>query len=145
LIGLVFLVTAGIIVIYLYSGTISFGPAQKNVAPKTIKKQISINIGIWLLLLAWGYFLERYDILYSSSGVVYGASYTDTHVVLPATWVRSISCLVLAGLAFFQIYINRLKWLITGGLAVLTIGIIETVILPAGIQNFVVEPNELQL
>lgn len=144
-IGLVFFITVALIIVYMYSGTVSVVSTKKINIPDSIKKQISINAGIWLLLLAWGYYLERYSILNSESGVVYGASYVDVTILLPVFWILCVLCLLLALLAFVQLYQNRFKWLLAGGAGTLIVGIIGSVILPGVVQNFVVQPNELQL
>ncbi|HLR76296.1 MAG TPA: UPF0182 family protein, partial [Balneolaceae bacterium] len=142
---LVFFITAAMIVLYLYSGEIRLTSQRKLNVPDSIKKQLFINIGIWLLLLSWGFYLDRYNILNSQSGVVYGAGYTDVNFILPATWIVCIMCFLLALLAFFQLYRKQIKWLVLSGAATVGVGIIGLVILPAAIQNFVVQPNELQL
>src|SRR5699024_1823276 len=107
LISLVFFVTIALIILFLYSGALSVGPSRKIIAADGIKKQISSNLGIWLLLLSWGFYLDRYNILYSESGVVYGASYVDVNIILPVTWILTVLCFLLALLAFYQLYKNR--------------------------------------
>ncbi|HEX6982720.1 MAG TPA: UPF0182 family protein [Balneolaceae bacterium] len=145
LISLVFFVTIALIILYIYSGALSIAPSKRITAAGGIKKQVSVNLGIWLLLLSWGYYLDRYNILYSESGIVYGASYVDVSINLPVTWVLCMLCFLLALLAFFQLYKNRFKWLLIGGLATFVIGAIGTAIVPAITQSYVVEPNELEL
>lgn len=145
LVSLVFFVTIAIIILYIYSGALSIASNKKISATSAVKKQISVNVGIWLLLLSWGYFLERYSLLYNKNGVVYGADYVDIHVKLPVIWILCVLCLLLAIVAFFQLYKNRFKWLLIGGVATFVIGALGTAILPGLVQSFMVEPNELQL
>jgi uncharacterized membrane protein (UPF0182 family) len=114
-------------------------------AASGVKKHISINLGIWLLLLSWGYYLERYNLLYNETGAVYGASYVDIAVKLPVIWILFVLCFLLAFVAFFQIYKSRFKWLIVGGLATIVIGAIGSGLLPGAFQKFIVEPSELEL
>jgi hypothetical protein len=45
---------------------------------------VFFNTGIVLLLLAFGYYLDRYDLLYSDLGAVHGAGWTDDNIRLPA-------------------------------------------------------------
>ena len=142
--SLVFFVTVATIILYIYSGALSLS-GKSLMAPSGIKKHISINLGIWLLLLAWGYYLQRYDLLYNASGVVYGASYVDVNIKLPVYWILCVLCLVLSLLAFSQLYKNRFKWLAVGGVATILIGGIGSGILPGIVQKFVVEPSELQI
>ena len=42
-------------------------------------------LGLIVLVKAWGYFLGKFNLLYSTrGGLVTGASYTDIHAELPA-------------------------------------------------------------
>ena len=50
-----------------------------QVAP-TVKKHLIFLGGIIVLLLAWGYQLKIYGLLYSTLGPAFGASYTDVHI-----------------------------------------------------------------
>ncbi|WP_138429913.1 UPF0182 family membrane protein [Fodinibius saliphilus] len=143
--SLVFFVTAITILLYVYSGALSLGSSKKVIASSGIKRHISINIGIWLLLLSWGYYLQRYNLLYNSGGAVYGAGYIDINVRLPIIWLLCILSLALAAFAFFQLYKSQFKWLIIGGVATILIGGIGNGLLPGMVQQFIVEPSELQL
>jgi uncharacterized membrane protein (UPF0182 family) len=145
LVSLVFFVTIATIILYVYSGALSVQSAKKLSASSGVKKHISINLGIWLLLLSWGYYLQRYDLLYSAGGAVYGAGYVDLNIKLPVIWILTILCLVLAGIAFFQLYKSKFKWLLIGGVATVVIGGVGNALLPGVVQKFVVEPSELQL
>lgn len=143
--SLVFFITIATIILYIYSGAISLRSTKEIVAPSDIKKHISINLGIWFLLLSWGYYLERYNLLYNPNGAVFGAGYIDMNIRLPVIWILTILCLILAAFAFYQIYKSQLKWLIYGGIATILVGGIGNGLLPGAIQSFVVEPSELQL
>ena len=143
--SLVFFVTIITIILYIYSGAISLRSKNKISAPSKVKKQIVINLGLWFLLLAWGFYLDRYNLLYSEQGAAYGASYVDINVTLPILWITCLLCLGLGLLSFFQLYKSRLKWLIVGGAATLVIGGVGLNFLPGVVQQFTVEPSELQL
>lgn len=144
LVSLVFFVTVATIVLYVYSGALSIRSTKEVSAASGVKKHIFTNLGIWLLLLAWGYYLERYNLLYNASGAVYGASYVDIHVRLPVLWILFGLCLVLALLSFFQLYKSRFKLMVFGGAAAILIGAVGNGLLPGAVQKFVVEPSELQ-
>lgn len=142
---LVFFITLVILVFYLYSGSLSLQGSAGLKARSSVSRHLSINLGIWLLLLAWGYFLERYQMLYRDSGVVYGAGYTDIHILLPTLWIMVILCIILAAIAFLQVFKQNFRWLIIGGIVTAAVGIVGQTILPTMVQKFQVEPNELQL
>lgn len=142
---LVFFITLVMLVLYLYSGSLTLQGSTGINARKEVTRHLSINLGIWLLMLAWGYYLERYRLLYNESGVVFGAGYTDINVLLPVLWIMVILCLLLALLAFAQIFISKFRWLIIGGVATAVIGVLGQGLLSTAVQKFVVEPNELEL
>ncbi len=142
---LVFFITLVLIVFYLYSGSLTLQGTSGIRARSEVTSHISINTGIWLLLMAWGYYLQRYNLLYDASGTVHGAGYTDIYVLLPVLWVMCILCLLLGLIAFSQVFRSRLRLLIIGAITTAAIGIIGQGILPVAVQKFVVEPNELEL
>ena len=113
-----------------------------TVAP-TVKKHLIFLGGIIVLLLAWGYQLKIYGLLYSTLGPAFGASYTDVHIKI---WVFRL--LILTSLAFaVLLFINAFKpqtklILVSGAIWVGSILVFAT-ILPMVIQKIVVKPNEL--
>src|SRR5699024_11806312 len=96
------------LILYFYSGDISIQSQNNFYVPKKVKKQLSINLGLWFLLLAWGFYLDRYDLLYNSTGAAYGASYIDINVNLSMLWIVFALCLGLALLSLYQIYKARI-------------------------------------
>ena len=52
-----------------------------------IHRHITVNVAFYLLVLAWGYYLDRYELLQSSDGAVYGAGYTDVYITRPVLWI----------------------------------------------------------
>src|SRR5688572_7995590 len=77
---IVFIVTA--VTHYLNGGIRLQGPIQR-VTPQ-VKAHLSVILGAIALLKAFGYWLERYDLNFSTRGAVQGASYTDVKAQLPA-------------------------------------------------------------
>jgi uncharacterized membrane protein (UPF0182 family) len=112
---------------------------------KPAVRHLSILLFILAGTLGWGYYLDRFDLLYSSTGVVYGVGYTSAHMTLAALWIMigaSAAACVLLVLNFFQ---PRWKAMAAGVVAFAALYIICVLILPALFQNFVVKPNELSL
>ena len=107
------------------------------------KKHLIFLAGIIVLLLAWGYYLKIYGLLYSTQGPAFGASYTDVHIRKLAYWVLIIASLALAFIFFLNSFKPRKK------LIVLSVGIwigavlLFATILPIVVQKLVVKPNEL--
>ncbi len=96
-----------------------------------------------LLLRALGFWLDRYELLYSPRGVVFGASYTDVNATLPALgWLTALA--VLAAVACL-IQIFRPGWrVLVSALVVFAVFWVGGLgVYPALLQRFRVTPNEL--
>lgn len=106
--------------------------------------QLGILAGILMLLLSLGYWFDRYELLFSPQGVVYGAGYTDLHARLLALNVLATAVAVIG--LFLPIAARRKSWkfiaVLIGVWIVGTIGLRG--IYPGVIQRYVVEPNEFQ-
>lgn len=53
------------------------------------QRHLLILGGSLFLIRAWGHWLDRYELLYSTRGVVFGAGFADVHATLPATTLMS--------------------------------------------------------
>jgi uncharacterized protein len=117
--------------------------AERRVGDFGIKTHLSILLSGLVLLLGWGFWLERYRLLYAPDGLVFGAGYTDVHARLLALSVLS---LLSVGIAFgLLVSAHRRGWRIpiqgAGIFAIAYLGF--NVLYPWAIQQFVVAPNEL--
>lgn len=146
LIVLVFLITLITLIAYLLKGAISFKNIFRSSYQPSAKavKHIALNIGIWFMLLAFGYFLDRYQILFDPKGVVMGAGYTDVKVLLPVLWVMTGLSLLMGVLAFSQFYKTNFAGLVKGAGILLLVSIIGQGVLPWAIESITVKPNELK-
>jgi len=105
--------------------------------------------GLLMLLVALSYWLSRYELVYSTDGVSYGAGYTDVTTFLPAYTILSV---VAVGIACYLLW-QTLFWkpksqyrrLVFYGLGVYLLLVpITGFVLPTVVQYLIVEPNELQ-
>jgi uncharacterized membrane protein (UPF0182 family) len=107
------------------------------------------HVSLLLLILAatfgWGYYLDRFDLLDASTGVVYGIGYTTAHATLPALWVMIGLSAVACALLAFNFFRPRWKLLAMGAGAYVALYVIGIMVIPALVQKFVVQPNELAL
>jgi uncharacterized membrane protein (UPF0182 family) len=108
------------------------------------------RVHLSLLLLAivalfiWHYWLERFELNFSTAGAVFGATYTDIHARLPFIYV-GMALAVVTGVALVASALGR-SVVIPMGAAALWAGV-STVgggLYPASVQRFSVQPNELQ-
>jgi len=137
---IVLLVTA--VAHYLNGGIRVQGPLQR-VTPQ-VKAHLSVLLGAMALLKAFGYWLQRFELNFSTRGHVQGASYTDVKAQLPALNMLIVISIVAAALFF----VNR--WLKGWVLPIIAVGLWSFVsvvlgsIYPTIVQKASVEPNEQQ-
>jgi uncharacterized membrane protein (UPF0182 family) len=140
--GVLLSLIAAAVVHYLYGGLRLQLRGQR--ATQGARAHLFVLIGVFVLLKAIAYWVDRYGIDFSQRGVVQtGASYTDVNAVLPAKTVLAVIALICAALFFAgAIRRNALLPAVGFGLLVLSAVIVGGVY-PAIVQQFVVKPNEL--
>jgi uncharacterized membrane protein (UPF0182 family) len=96
-----------------------------------------------LALKGIGFWLDRFDLVFSPRGIVFGASYTDIYASLPALGVLAVLAGVAAVLCLAQTATAGLR-LVAGGLILLgLVWVLGLGVYPALLQRFSVTPNEL--
>src|SRR5881296_1670395 len=96
-----------------------------------------------LALKAVGFWLDRFELVFSPRGIVFGASYTDIHASLPALGVLAVVSGVAALACLAQIARPGLRLLAVGLIVLGLVWVIGLGIYPALLQRFSVTPNEL--
>ncbi|GAA2094665.1 UPF0182 family protein [Actinomadura alba] len=134
-------IVVAVIVHYLYGGLRLQGPGDKASPPA--RAHLSVLVGVFVLLKAVAYWLDRYGLALSDRGVVTGPSYTDVNAVLPAKTILAVIAFICA--VMFFVNIVRRGMMLPGvgfGLLVLSAVLVGGVY-PLLIQQFQVRPNEL--
>ncbi|MDQ1703295.1 MAG: uncharacterized protein QOF57_2547, partial [Frankiaceae bacterium] len=130
---------------YLYGGVRLQAPNGEHVA-RSSRSHLLVLLGLFALLKAVSYWLDRYGLAFSERGFVTGPSYTDVHAMLPAkTMLVFIALLCAVGIfvaAFVTRGVLRLLPFISLGLLVVA-AIIVGGVYPAIVQRFQVKPNEV--
>lgn len=127
---------------FIQSGGKQVAIPKIDIEPSAIRHLIFLG-GILVLLLAWGYRLQMFGLLYSTKGAAFGAGYTDVHVRIVSYWVLIVLSLVFAGVLFMNAHRTRTKLIwFSGGIWLIMI-LLLTSVLPAVVQKVVVKPNEL--
>jgi len=65
-------------------GIFFYLPPSVSESTKSLHNSLYLNSSVFLLVLAFGKFLSKYHLMYSSSGVVFGPGWTDTNILIPA-------------------------------------------------------------
>lgn len=127
---------------YLYGGIRVQTRGQKVSA--AAKAHLSVLLGVFVLLKAASYWLDRYGLNFSPRGRVTGAGYADVHATLPSKNILVVIAVLCAGM-FFANAVRRGSALpaISFGLLVLSAVVIGG-IYPAIVQQFKVKPNEIE-
>ena len=136
-----FLLAAG--VHFLYGG-IQVRPNRRipAVSPAA-KAHLSVLLGIFIVLKAFAYYLDRYSLMFSGRGRVTGAGYTDVHATLPSKNIL-IGIAIICALMFFANAFRRGFALPTISFALLALSaILIGGAYPALMQQFKVKPNEI--
>jgi uncharacterized protein len=117
--------------------------AESNrIAPQT-QSHLCVLLGLIIALKAWGYWLDKYQLVFSPRGVVAGASYTDVKAQLPALEVLFWVALICAGLFFWGARRGGLAVPLFSIVLLAGVSLIIGGIIPAVFQRFRVEPQEL--
>jgi uncharacterized membrane protein (UPF0182 family) len=111
--------------------------------PLRAKKHLILVAGIIFLLLAWGFYLKMYGLLYSTQGPAFGASYTDIHIRVLAYKVSIIASVCLALMLFYNFFRPSARLILLSGGIWLGAVLVFATLLPIVVQKFVVKPNEL--
>ena len=130
--------------VYWVRGDLVPGPRRLAIEPSA-GLHLGILLAALLLLTAarlWA--VDIPELLYSTTGPLVGASYTDLHARLPALRVTAIVAALAAVAALVGSLRNRLVvyalWAVGGYLALAFVG---RTLFPLAMQNFVVAPTEL--
>lgn len=130
-------------VIYGLKGEIMPERGWKYFLTGSAKTHLCILLAGIAVVITLGFWLARYELLYSPAGVVYGAGYTDVHARLPAYSVLSVITLVVAGLFVASLWRSGFLLPLTAiGLYMATFLVLNG-LYPAIQQKFIVEPSEL--
>ncbi|MEU9888390.1 UPF0182 family protein [Sphaerisporangium sp. NPDC051011] len=128
------------IVHYLYGGFRLQSPGLH--AARAARVHLSVLVGLFVLLKAVAYWVDRFGLVFSDRGKTFGASYTDVNAVLPAKTILAIIALICAALFFAGIF--RPGGMLPGvgfGLLVLSAVLVGGVY-PALVEQFQVKPNQ---
>jgi uncharacterized membrane protein (UPF0182 family) len=142
--ALAFIGAALLLATYGASGVLRISWHHGVAAPPTVFWHLAVHVALFFAAGAWGYYLDRYALLQSPDGIVYGAGYTEVNVLRPALAVAVASTLCLAIGVWFAPLWRRGKAAVIVLSAYLIILVLALLLIPWSIQRFQVEPNELQ-
>jgi uncharacterized membrane protein (UPF0182 family) len=141
---IIFLSAAGAAAIYLLRGDINYQQTGFPALSSAALRHFSALLGLFFLIKAAGYILQRYDLLTSNNGIVFGAAYTDVHLRLPLLMALAGASLVAAVLCAYNLKPAGLRLPIAAVVIVFAVSIVHTIV-PGAFQSYWVKPDELRL
>ena len=139
------LALAAVLLTYVFFGLLRVGGSGKIAADGNATSHLSVLLFILVANWGFGLYLDHYNLVYSTLGVVYGAGYTADHVTRIALWVMvavSAAACALLALNFFR---PRFSALLVGSGIYVALYVVGILLLPAVFQKFFVQPSELAL
>jgi uncharacterized membrane protein (UPF0182 family) len=130
--------------IYFVHGDINPDRWPWRISPAAIGHGSAL-LGVWFTVKAWSYLLDRYLLLYNDNGVVVGANFTDTHVVLPVLWLLAAVAVVAAIIAGVNVRRRVYRPAIAASVLLFGGSFVLAEVVPSLFERFYVKPSELQL
>jgi uncharacterized protein len=128
---------------YLY-GAVRLRGRGRRMTP-WFKAQVSLLLGLYLLLKGASYWLGRFTLTTSSRGPVTGLSYTDAHAVLPGRTILMVVA-VMCGLALLaNVWLQRLRWLVAGLAAMAVAAVLVGGVWPTLVYRYREQPSASSL
>ncbi|MGF1458948.1 MAG: UPF0182 family protein [Leptolyngbyaceae cyanobacterium] len=144
--GLVQLLSWAIILaigVYALKGEIRPERGWKYFLTGEVKSHLCILLAALAAAISVGFFVGRFDLLFSPDGVVFGAGYTDVHARLHAYWTLGFVTLAVAALFIASLWRSGFVWPTFGIGLYLFVVVVVGGLYPWFQQRFLVEPNEL--
>ncbi|GEP35072.1 UPF0182 protein [Nocardioides szechwanensis] len=140
MVAIVIALLAAAVTHYLYGGVRL--QATRDRLSGAAQVQLSVLLGLFVLLKAGDYYLDRFDLVNQSGRLITGLTYTDDHAVLPAKNILMGIALICAVLFFLNVW--RRTWMLPSvGLALLALSaVLLGMIWPGIVQQFQVKPSE---
>jgi len=138
--GLVLMTTLITVGLYVVTNNLSLNQGSSNQA----LKHTSLLVALLLLVRGVGYQLDAYRLVFSPRGVAFGASYTDVAASRPVFVFLVALSVVGAVVALVNLKLKRIKLLSVIPALILIVSMVAGNLYPMLVQQYVVEPNELE-
>jgi uncharacterized membrane protein (UPF0182 family) len=142
--GLSLFAIVAVILIYLTSGNSISEGKFSGFSQSQLRHLYGLGSSI-TATIAFHYWLHRYQLLYLTTGIIYGAGYTDFNIQLPVDICLSILAATITVFLLWRTFLwkQNLRLLLREVILYLALIVIFDIILPEAVQRLVVQPNEL--
>jgi uncharacterized membrane protein (UPF0182 family) len=129
---------------YWLRSDITLPPRRASAKPRAARHLGGLLALLFLLLAIRLWIVDTSGLLFSTTGPLVGASYTDVHIALPGLYVSAIAGVLAAAWVLFGIARDKLVWSAVSATAFyIVVSVLARGIVPAAFQKLVVSPNEL--
>lgn len=129
-----------VVIVYLVRMGIRF--KSWGDVPMVALRHVMALISAFLLVMALGYLLNNFELVFSGRGVVTGPGFADSNIVRPLSWVMAVMSVLIAIGLLTGFVLRNVKWLVGLLVVWLVASFVLMPLLPMGVQRFIVEPNE---
>jgi uncharacterized membrane protein (UPF0182 family) len=143
-----FRIVATAFVVVLISAYAYGGVRLRGTGPRmttAVKGQLSFLLGLYLILKAFAYWLDRFKLVTSNRGAVTGPGYTDVHAVLPAKIVLIVIAGICAVILFANVALRGTRLMVLGLGLMAASALVFGVAWPTIVQQFREKPSASQL
>jgi uncharacterized protein len=144
LITLTVLSLVGTAAMYWLRNEITLPPRRASAKPRAARHLGGLLALLFVLLAIRTWIVDTSGLLFSTTGPLVGASYTDVHIALPGLYVCAVAGVLAAAWVVFGIVRDKLVWsAVSAAVFYLVVSVLARGIVPASFQKLVVSPNEL--
>ena len=140
---LIFLSTAIAAGVYWARGALDFREAPPRISAAAVS-QFSVLLGLFFLQRGYTYWLNRFDLLFHTDGVVYGFRYVDDVLWRPGFWLLIALSIAAAILCFSNLSARGARRLVAAAVIVFAPGLILNLLQPV-VESLRVKPDELRI
>jgi uncharacterized membrane protein (UPF0182 family) len=144
LITLTLLSLVAVLAMYWLRNDVTLPPRRASAKPRAARHLGALLVVLFVLVAIRLWVVGGSGLLFSTTGPLVGASYTDVHIALPGLYVSAIAALVAAAWIAFGVVREKLIWSATWAiLFYIVVSVVARGVVPALYQKLVVSPNEL--
>lgn len=116
----------------------------KSGLTKFAGKQLAVVSALILLMLSLGYQINSWNLVYSPTGVVFGAGYTDKNITLVVYRIISIVAIVAAVVIFVSVLRSKVKPIIVSVVLIFVLIVGENLV-SVVVERVLVKSNQISL
>jgi uncharacterized protein len=125
---------------YIFGGIRLTGRAGQ--VSSAARAQLAILAGLFVLLKAVAYYLDRYELLFSDRSQIFtGATYTDLNAVMPAKLILMFISIICAAAFFAAVFRQNLQLPAIATVLLVLSSVLIGAAWPQVLQQFIVAPN----